>query len=92
MQSCSKKKTNSESNSHALLRESKSRQHLVLRGSGAGYRQKLWYQPETRTGGQSSAKPFLNASDPPGQLHILREERDAAGVYGEAIGTREEVN
>ena len=35
---------------------------------------------ETWAGGQSSAKPFLNASDPPGQLHILREERDAAGV------------
>ena len=74
MQSSSKK------NFHALLRKSKSRQHLVLRGSGAGYREKLWYQPETRAGGQSSAKPFLNASDPPGQLHILREERDAAGV------------
>ena len=40
----------------------------------------IWYQPETWAGAQSSAKPFLNASDPPGQLHILREERDAAGV------------
>lgn len=80
MQSSSKKKTNYESNSHALLQESKSRQHLVLHGSGPGYRQRLWYQPETRAGGQSSAKPFLNASDPPGQLHILREERDTAGV------------
>ena len=32
------KKTNYESNSHALLRKSKSRQHLVLCGSGLGYR------------------------------------------------------
>ena len=74
------KKKNYESNSLALLRESKSRQHLVLRGSGPGYRQRLWYQPETQGGCQSSAQPFLNASDPPGQLHILREECDAAGV------------
>ena len=37
-----KKKNNYESNSLALLRESKSRQDLVLRGSGPVYRQRLW--------------------------------------------------
>lgn len=30
--------------------------------------------------GRGSAKPFLNASDPSGQLHVLREESDPAGV------------
>lgn len=45
----------------------------------------------TRTGG-GSAEPFLNASDPPGQLHILWEESNAAGMQGEEIGILEEMN
>lgn len=43
---------------------------LSLRCAGKAY----------RDGDTGSAKPFLNASDPPGQLHILREESNAAGM------------
>lgn len=43
-----------------------------------------------RAGG-SSAEPFLDASDPPGQLHILWEESNPAGVQGEEIGVLKEM-
>lgn len=44
------------------------------------------------TGGGSSAEPFLNAPDPPGQLDVLGEESHAAGVQGEEVGILKEMN
>lgn len=66
----------------------KSRQHLRLHGSGPSSRKSPWYHPGA---GGSSAQPFLDASDPPGQLHILREESNTAGMEGEEIGVLKEM-
>lgn len=34
----------------------------------------------TKPGGRSSAEPFLDASDPPGELHILWVESNSASM------------
>lgn len=60
---------------------------LPRQRSLSGERERL---PET--GGGSSAEPLLDAADPPGQLHVLREEGDAAGMQGEKIGVLEEMD
>lgn len=57
----------------------------------------IWSRLQTESlvssrGSGGSAQPFLDASDPPGQLHVLWEEGNTPGMQGEEIGVLKEMD